>query len=136
MAERSPASSYLRVLIIDDSLTIRAMIEELLSREPHCHVVGAASNVEAARRMITDLTPNLITLDLNMPGINGIELLRELQHNASAPVVVVSSECKPGSEMHRQVRELGAADCFDKANIAREAGSFMRALKGAAKRAR
>jgi chemotaxis response regulator CheB len=88
---------HLRVLIIDDSLTIRAMLEELIEREPGCRVVGMASNAEEARSMITDLIPNVVTLDLNMPGIDGMTFLDQLRGVGHPPIVIVSSATPAGS---------------------------------------
>jgi chemotaxis response regulator CheB len=124
---------HLRVLIIDDSLTIRAMLEELIEREPGCRVVGMASNAEEARSMITDLIPNVVTLDLNMPGIDGMTFLDQLRGVGHPPIVIVSSATAAGSSQAAEAVERGAYACFDKARILSDAASFVRLLRAAAK---
>jgi two-component system chemotaxis response regulator CheB len=124
---------YLRVLIIDDSLTIRAMLEELIEREEGCRVVGMASSVDDARAMMMDLIPTVVTLDLNMPGINGLTFLDELHGKIHVPVVVVSSATAAGSPQAAEAVKRGAYACFDKANILLETAKFIRLLKAAAK---
>lgn len=120
-----------RVLIIDDSITIRAMVEELLAKQAHCHAVAMASDVVTARARIADFRPTLITLDLNLPGINGLALLEELRGYPHAPIVVVSSATTAGSAAAEQAMALGADACFDKSKIVSEAPRFIRVLKRA-----
>jgi len=104
----------LRVLIVDDSVTIRAMIEEIVSQDPHGSVVGIASDVVTARELIETRVPNLITLDLAMPGIGGLEFLDELARKAHAPVLVISSSTSGDAEATREALAHGADACFDK----------------------
>lgn len=124
---------YLRVLVIDDSLTIRAMLEELVQREVGCRVVGMASSASEARAMITDLIPNVVTLDLNMPGIDGMTFLDELQGKTHPPIVVVSSATTPGSPQAIEAIKRGAYACFDKGKMLTDSAKFVRLLKAAAK---
>jgi chemotaxis response regulator CheB len=95
---------HFKVLVIDDSLMIRAMIEQIVSRDPEFHVVGVASDVPEAREVIETKHPNLITLDLMMPGIGGLDFLDELAGHPHAPVVVVSSSTKDGPRPMRPSR--------------------------------
>jgi two-component system chemotaxis response regulator CheB len=120
-------------LVIDDSLTIRAMLEELIEREEGCRVVGTASNANDARSMLIDLIPNVVTLDLNMPGIDGLTFLDELNGKVHVPVVVVSSSTSAGSPHTAEAIKRGAHACFDKANILSETANFVRLLKAASK---
>ena len=124
---------YVRVLIIDDSLTIRAMLEELIEREEGCRVVGMASSADDARSMITDLIPTVVTLDLNMPGIDGLTFLDELSGKVHVPVIVVSSATSAGSPQAAEAIKRGAYACFDKAHILSNTRSLVRLLKGATK---
>lgn len=124
---------YLRVLIIDDSLTIRAMLEELVQREMGCRVVGMASSASEARAMMTDLIPNVVTLDLNMPGIDGMTFLDELHGKAHPPIVVVSSATTTGSPQAVEAVKRGAYACFDKGKMLADAANFVRLLKAASK---
>lgn len=120
------------VLIIDDSLTVRAIIEGLLAEDREFSVVGSASDVVTARDMIARLHPRVITLDLFMPGIDGMTFLDELGAGAHAPVLVVSSQTPDGSEMAREALARGATACFDKAKLVRDAKAFRRVLKKSA----
>lgn len=97
-----------RVLIIDDSTTIRAMVEELLATQAHCHEIALAPDVPTARMLMRTFRPTIITLDLNMPGINGLALLDELRGYPHAPIVVVSSAVKDGSAAAQEALAHGA----------------------------
>ena len=121
-----------RVLIIDDSLTIRAMVEELLARHANCTQVAVASDVPTARTLIAEFRPSLITLDLNMPGIDGLTFLDELSAHHHAPVVVVSSATSEDSEASEEAMAHGADACFDKAKIVTDATRFVKLLQRAA----
>lgn len=120
-----------RVLIIDDSFTIRAMVEELLATLAHCHQIAMAPDVPTARTLIKSFHPTIITLDLNMPGVNGLELLNELRDYPHAPVVVVSSASTDGSAATDEAIILGAHACFDKSKIISDSKNFIRTLKKA-----
>ncbi len=124
----------LRVLVIDDSLTIRAMIEQIVENEPGGRVVGTAADVPAARRMLVDLLPNVITLDLAMPGIDGMQFLDELRDERHAPIVVLSSSTRDGAPETERAIAHGANACFDKAKLVSDARTFLRVLKTAVKR--
>jgi two-component system chemotaxis response regulator CheB len=125
---------HFKVLVIDDSLMIRAMIEQIVSRDPEFHVVGVASDVPEAREVIETKHPNLITLDLMMPGIGGLDFLDELAGHPHAPVVVVSSSTKDGSPATDEALAHGAEACFDKAKVVADAAGFAKLLKKVARR--
>jgi two-component system chemotaxis response regulator CheB len=120
------------VLIIDDSLTVRAIIEEMLSGDRELQVVGSASDVETARALITRHKPRVITLDLAMPGMDGMSFLDELAAIPHAPVLVVSSHTRDGSETAHEAVARGAVACFDKARLVSHAKDFRRVLKKSA----
>jgi chemotaxis response regulator CheB len=124
----------IRLLVIDDSATIRALVEQIADADPDCQVVGVAADVSAARLLIADRRPNLITLDLNMPGMGGLEFLSELSATPHAPVIVLSSSATLGSHIVTEALELGAVACFDKARIVTEAGRFRKLLRTAVDR--
>jgi chemotaxis response regulator CheB len=124
----------LRVLVIDDSLTIRAMLEQILNGLPNCRVVGIASDVAAARMLMERDRPNLITLDLMMPGIGGLDFLDELASRAHCPIVVVSSTTKDGTPAADEALARGADACFDKAKIVSEAPAFLALLRKIARK--
>lgn len=119
------------VLVIDDSLTVRAIIEQLLEGEKDLQVVGSADSVSAAREMIAEFVPSVITLDLAMPGIDGFAFLDELAGHPHAPVLVVSSHTTGGSETEAEAIKRGARACFDKAQLVRNGKSFTALLRKA-----
>jgi chemotaxis response regulator CheB len=120
-----------RVLIIDDSLTIRAMVEELLESQAHCHSIALAPDVMTARGLLESFMPTIITLDLNLPGIDGLSFLDELSTYPHAPVVVVSSATKHGAPAELEALAHGADACFDKSRILSDSRAFIRVLKKA-----
>lgn len=121
------------VLIIDDSLTVRAIIEEMLSEDRDLRVIGSAADVDTARILIERYRPSVITLDLAMPGIDGMSFLDELAAIPHAPVLVVSSHTPDHSDMAHQAIARGAAACFDKAHLVSHAKDFRRALRKSAR---
>ncbi|WP_267395378.1 MULTISPECIES: response regulator [unclassified Sphingomonas] len=121
----------IRLLVIDDSATIRALVEQIADADPDCQVVGVAPDVPTARVLIRDRRPNLITLDLNMPGMGGLEFLSELSAAPHAPVIVLSSSATLGSDVVAEALRLGAVACFDKAKIVTEAGRLRKLLRTA-----
>jgi len=125
------------VLVIDDSLTIRGIIESVLEKDGTWELIGPASNIEHARALIRDRRPDVITLDLAMPGTGGLAFLDELQGSDHPPVVVVSSSTKDDSLESAEAMRKGAFACFDKARLVAEAQKLMRVLhKAAEKKAR
>jgi two-component system chemotaxis response regulator CheB len=124
--------NVLRVLVIDDSLTIRATLEEILQKGGRCRVVGSASSVEEARVMIPALQPDVITLDLALPGADGMTFLDEMSAPLHAPAVVVSSSTGPDAEKTREAMARGAAACFDKSRVVAEGHRLLRAVQMAA----
>lgn len=122
-----------RVLIIDDSLTIRAVVEELLGPHPEFGSFAFASDVYEARSLIRTFRPMLMTLDLNMPGVDGMILLDDLRNHPFAPtIVVLSSSTIDGSEAAKAALAAGADACFDKNRILRDSAAFIRVVRKAA----
>lgn len=124
----------IRLLVVDDSATIRALVEQIADGDPDCVVVGVAADVSAARTFIRDHRPNLITLDLNMPGMSGLEFLGELSSIPHAPVIVLSSATTLGSDAAAAAMKLGAVACFDKGRIVAEASRFRKLMRTAVDR--
>ncbi|MES1200253.1 MAG: chemotaxis response regulator protein-glutamate methylesterase [Pseudomonadota bacterium] len=103
-----------RVLVVDDSATMRALISARLRRDPEIDVVGGAGDPLEAREMIKALNPDVITLDVEMPRMNGIEFLERLMRLRPMPVIMVSTLTQEGAEATLQALELGAFDCVAK----------------------
>jgi len=107
-----------RVLVVDDSRTMRALITAVLKRDPGIEVVGQAADPEAARRMITALAPDVLTLDIEMPKMGGLEFLEKLMRLRPTPVVMVSVLTQAGAEVNLRALELGAFECVAKPSLA------------------
>lgn len=103
-----------KVLVVDDSITMRALFSNALERADDLVVVGAAANADEAREMIADLKPDVLTLDIEMPGMNGIDFLQEIMTTKPMPVVMLSTLTQKGAEVTLKALELGAVDCFPK----------------------
>lgn len=110
----STPSPRVRVLIVDDSALARRSILEALSADRGIEVVGMAADAYAAREMILELEPDVVTLDLQMPLMDGLTFLRILQEHHPVPVIVVSSLTPAGSELAMSALEAGAVDVLQK----------------------
>ncbi len=105
----------LRVLVVDDSIVFRRAISDALANEPGVQVVGTASNGKLALSRMTELRPDLVTLDIEMPEMNGIEVLEAMNSSKSTSgAIVLSSLTVRGGEMTVRALELGAFDFLTK----------------------
>lgn len=109
-----PVRTKARVLVVDDSLMMRAFFGSIFDRVPGIEVVGTASSADEARRMMIQHRPNVMTLDVEMPGMNGLEFLEEVMRDRPLPVIMLSSLTQKGAETSFQALERGAVDCFPK----------------------
>lgn len=107
----------IRVLIIDDSLLIRKVLTEILNSSPDIEVVGAAEDPLIAREMIKELNPDVLTLDIEMPRMDGITFLRNLMRLRPMPVVMISVLTESNAEVTLTALELGAVDFIAKPTI-------------------
>lgn len=114
-----------RIVVVDDSLTIRAMIETLLERDRRVEVVGIARDGVEALKMIRLEKPDVVTLDIAMPGKDGMAILDEIMEIEPCPVIMLSSLMRDGAPIVAEAMDRGAAACFNKAMIAREAARFI-----------
>lgn len=103
-----------RVLVVDDSALMRGLLSAMINAVPDLEVIGAAQDAQTAREMIKNLNPDVLTLDVNMPGMDGLEFLERLMRLRPMPVVMVSSYTSATSETTLKALELGAVDFIGK----------------------
>jgi two-component system chemotaxis response regulator CheB len=109
------ASEKLKILVVDDTILYRKIVSEILSELPNVEIVGTASNGKTAIVRIASLKPDLITLDIDMPSMDGIEVLEEINRlEYDVGVIMLSSLTYQGSEMTVKALELGAFDFIPK----------------------
>jgi len=107
----------IKVLIVDDSALIRSLLTEIINSQPDMEVVGAAPDPLVARDMIKQKNPDVLTLDVEMPKMDGLEFLEKLMRLRPMPVVMVSTLTERGSEITMRALELGATDFVTKPKI-------------------
>ena len=107
----------IRVVVVDDSALVRSMLTEIINRQPDMECIGAASDPIVAREMIRNLNPDVITLDVEMPRMDGIDFLSKLMRLRPMPVVMVSTLTERGAEVTLKALELGAIDFVAKPKI-------------------
>lgn len=110
-------ASVTTVLIVDDSALVRKLLQAILSEDPEIRVVGTAKDPYDAREQIKKLSPNVITLDVEMPKMDGITFLRNLMRLRPTPVVMVSSLTEANAEVTMAALEAGAVDYVAKPRI-------------------
>lgn len=118
----------IKVLIIDDSAMIRKVFEQELSKDPEIEVVGTAPDPFVGRDKIVYLKPDVITLDIEMPRMDGLTFLEKLMKHYPLPVVVVSSLAKKGGEVALKAMELGAVEVLSKPGTAYSVGDMSEQL--------
>jgi two-component system chemotaxis response regulator CheB len=106
-----------RVVVVDDSALVRSLLTEIVNRQSDMECIGAASDPYAAREMIRNLNPDVITLDVEMPRMDGIDFLSKLMRLRPMPVVMVSTLTERGAEVTLKALELGAVDFVAKPKI-------------------
>jgi two-component system chemotaxis response regulator CheB len=104
----------IKVLVIDDSALIRSLLTEIINSQRDMEVVGAAPDPLIAREMIKQLNPDVLTLDVEMPKMDGLDFLEKLMRLRPMPVVMVSTLTERGSEITMRALELGAVDFVTK----------------------
>lgn len=103
-----------RTIVVDDSPSMQKLISAVLGSDPEIQVVGTAANPEEARKMIKALDPDVITLDIEMPGMNGLDFLERLMRLRPMPVVMISSWTRKGADATIAALEIGAFSCLPK----------------------
>ncbi|MCD2317059.1 chemotaxis response regulator protein-glutamate methylesterase [Sphingomonas sp. IC-11] len=130
----------IRTLIVDDSASMRAALNRILSADPEIEVVGLAPEPHTARTMIKELSPDVITLDVEMPGMDGLSFLEKIMRLRPMPVVMCSTLTARGAEVTIEALRLGAVDCVAKPSgnpleIIRDAELLCATVKAAARSA-
>jgi two-component system, chemotaxis family, protein-glutamate methylesterase/glutaminase len=115
-------SSAVRVLIVDDSALMREMLRDILASDPGIEVVGAVGDPFAARQKIKEVNPDVLTLDIEMPRMDGIAFLEKIMTLRPMPVVMVSSLTQEGAEATLRALEGGAVDFVAKPALDLQAG--------------
>lgn len=110
-------SHKIRVLVIDDSALIRSVMKEIINRENDMECVGAAPDPLVAREMIKSLNPDVLTLDVEMPKMDGLDFLERLMRLRPMPVLMVSTLTERGSDITFRALELGAVDFVSKPKL-------------------
>lgn len=105
------------VLVVDDSALVRSLLTEIINQQPDMECIGAASDPLVAREMIRNLNPDVITLDVEMPRMDGIDFLSRLMRLRPMPVVMVSTLTERGAEVTLRALELGAVDFVAKPKL-------------------
>ncbi|KAB2875505.1 MAG: chemotaxis response regulator protein-glutamate methylesterase [Burkholderiaceae bacterium] len=113
MDSRAP----IRVVVVDDSALVRKLLAEIIDRQHDMQCVGTASDPLAARELIRAANPDVITLDVEMPRMDGIDFLARLMRLRPTPVVMVSTQTERGAEVTLRALELGAVDFVAKPRI-------------------
>lgn len=103
-----------KVLIVDDSAMVRRVLQEDLSKDPEIEIVGTAPDPYVARDMILDLKPDVITLDIEMPRMDGITFLKKLMKHHPMPVIIISSLTQQGSAKALEAMHAGAVEVLGK----------------------
>lgn len=118
-------SHIYNLLIVDDSKVIRDGLKVVFDQDERFHVVGEAANGKEALRAVNELKPDVITLDINMPGMDGITTLKHLMIACPTPVIMMSSLTTEGAEVTFDALRFGAVDFIQKpSNLELDAGSF------------
>lgn len=118
----------IRILVVDDSLTIRAMLETVFARDNSVKVVGHAACAEEAEQMVEDLLPSVVTVDIAMPGMDGLWLLDRLVADRHLHVVMLSSHTEAAMDSLGR----GAVGFFDKRRILSDAKGLVKLIRRAA----
>jgi two-component system chemotaxis response regulator CheB len=107
-------NAKIRVLVVDDSALMRKLIPQVLHRDPNIEVVGTAMDGEMGLKKISELHPHVVTLDLDMPRMDGIEMLRQITRKHHVPVIVFSAQTDRSASITLKALSLGAFDFVTK----------------------
>lgn len=113
-----------KVLVVDDSAIVRKIFTDMISKEPDLEVVGVAPDPYIARDKIVQTKPDVVTLDIEMPRMDGLTFLKKLMHYYPLPVIIVSSLTPKSSQMAMEAMELGAVEVLAKPGSAYTVGDL------------
>src|SRR6202046_5467993 len=120
-------SATIKVLIVDDSALMRDLLAGILSADPELEVVGTAEDPFVAREKIKSLNPDVLTLDIEMPRMDGLTFLEKLMRGHPMPVVMISSLTDRGAETTLRALSLGAVDYISKPKLDVSSGTIEQA---------
>lgn len=106
----------IRVLIVDDSALMRKLLQMRLAHESDIEVVGCACDAQEARNLMKALNPDVVTLDIEMPGMDGLSFLQKIMELRPTPVIIVSGATQQGNSTTAQALQLGAISCYAKSD--------------------
>ncbi len=104
----------IKVLVVDDSALMRQILGDIIADQPDMQLVGTAHDAYSARALIKETNPDVMTLDVEMPGMDGLDFLERVMRLRPMPVVMVSSLTERGSDVTLRALELGAVDFVTK----------------------
>ncbi|SFE21901.1 protein-glutamate methylesterase/protein-glutamine glutaminase [Paracidovorax konjaci] len=115
-------SRKIRVIVVDDSALVRSLLSEIINRQRDMECIGTANDPLIAREMIREMNPDVITLDVEMPRMDGIDFLGRLMRLRPMPVVMISTLTERGAEVTMKALELGAVDFVAKPRVGLSSG--------------
>jgi two-component system chemotaxis response regulator CheB len=128
MTQSFAQGGRVRVLIVDDSAMIRKVLALGLSSDPMIDVIGTASGADQALEMIAELRPDVMTLDIEMPRMDGVTFLRQLMPVMPLPTVIISSATQQGADVTLRALEAGAVDVIAKPTLGSATGTNVAGL--------
>ena len=117
----------MRILIADDFKPIRNAVADILSRQPEWEVCGEADNGPEALRLVTELNPDVVLLDISMPGMDGLQAARLIHESVPSTKIIILSHHDP-AQLITDARKAGAQECVDKGRIAADLVASIRRL--------
>jgi two-component system chemotaxis response regulator CheB len=118
----------IKVLVVDDSAVVRQILSRELARDPQVEIIGTAADPYIARDKIVNLKPDVLTLDIEMPRMDGLTFLRKLMRHYPLPVIIVSSLTAKGSELAMEALDAGAIDVMCKPGASYTVGDMAAGL--------
>ncbi len=112
----------IKVLVVDDSPLVRKIASDILNSDPEIEVIATASNAEFAINKIKKLRPDVVTMDIEMPGMGGLNAIKRIMDENPVPIIVLSAFAKKGAELTIQALEYGAVDFIAKPSVSLSGG--------------